>query len=89
MQWFDDTMDRLSGWYKRNVQLVLFALGLAFAAALNVSTIEIARALWTQPLLRDVVVQSASKFYDENRPTNENKSADVKNDDPRKRLDEL
>lgn len=56
-------MDRLSGWYKRNVQLVLFALGLGLAAALNVSTLEIARALWTQPLLREAVAQSAGNFY--------------------------
>ena len=67
-QWFEDSMDRLSGWYKRNVQVVLFILGLAVAAGFNVNSLEIARVLWTQPLLRDAVVQSAGKFYLEGQP---------------------
>lgn len=62
--WFDDATARWSGWYKRNVQLVLFALGLTLAGALNVSTIEIANVLWTQPSVRDAVVQSAQHFAD-------------------------
>ena len=61
-QWFDDAMDRMSGWYKRNVQIVLFLLGLAIAAGFNVNSLEIARVLWTEPLVRDAVVQNADKF---------------------------
>jgi hypothetical protein len=60
--WFDDSMDCFGGWYKRNVQLVLFALALLLAALLNVNSLEIARVLWTQPVLRDAIVQSADKF---------------------------
>jgi hypothetical protein len=67
-QWFEDSMDRLSGWYKRNVQVVLFILGLAVAAGFNVNSLEIARVLWTQPLLRDAIVQNAGKFYLEGQP---------------------
>ena len=68
-KWFDDSMDGFGGWYKRNVQLVLFLLGLGLAAAFNVSSLEIARALWTQPVIRDAVVQSASDFYKGGDPT--------------------
>jgi hypothetical protein len=67
-QWYDQSMDRLSGWYKRNVQLVLLAIGFVIAVTLNIDSLQIARSLWTQPLLRDVVTQSAGKFYDENKP---------------------
>ena len=61
-KWFDDSMDRLGGWYKRNVQLVLFAIGLILTVALNINSLEVARTLWTQPLLRDALVQAAGKF---------------------------
>src|SRR2546421_3854064 len=27
-KWYDDTMDRVSGWYRRRVQLIIFILGL-------------------------------------------------------------
>ncbi|HMA73858.1 MAG TPA: hypothetical protein VKP67_20605 [Xanthobacteraceae bacterium] len=67
-KWFDDSMDGLGGWYKRNVQIVLFLLGLMLAAAFNVNSFEIARVLWTEPVLREAVVQSASKFYQEGGP---------------------
>jgi hypothetical protein len=63
--WFDDSMDRMTGWYRRNVQIVLFALGLAVAASFNVNSLEIARVLWTEPILRDAVVQNADKFLRE------------------------
>jgi hypothetical protein len=68
-KWFDDSMDGLGGWYKRRVQIVLFLLGLGLAAVFNVNTLEIARALWTQPLLRDAVVQNADQFYKKGNPT--------------------
>jgi len=71
-KWFDDSMDGFSGWYKRNVQLVLFVLGLALAVVLNVNSLEIARVLWTQSLLRDAVGQSAAKFYQESDPAQVN-----------------
>jgi hypothetical protein len=62
-KWFDDSMDGFGGWYKRNVQLVIFAIGLGAAAVLNVNSLEIARALWTQPVLRDGAAQAAVDFY--------------------------
>ncbi len=57
--WFDDAMDRLSGIYKRFAQYVLFGLGLAIAVGLNVDTVHLAVALWTQPPLRAAMVAQA------------------------------
>ena len=48
--WFDSAMDRVSGVYKRRTQLWSFAIALIMAAALNVSAIDIGRALWQQPM---------------------------------------
>ena len=58
-QWFDDTMDRVSGWYKRKNQLwtILIAVGLTVAA--NADTLSIARRLWTNPALSNQVVAAA------------------------------
>jgi len=49
--WFDNSMDRVAGAYKRKTQLYSFFIALAVAIALNVDTITIATALWRQPML--------------------------------------
>lgn len=57
--WFDGTMDRVSGWYKRETQWVLLALGLFLAIALNVDCLHVARSLALSNTLRQKIVQSA------------------------------
>src|ERR1017187_1886889 len=37
--WFDDTMERVSGWYKRKSQLFLFIIGIVLAISFNVDSI--------------------------------------------------
>jgi len=60
-KWFDDTMDRLTGWYKRYVQLMLLALAVLVTVAFNVNTIHIAQELWREPVLQSVINQEASQ----------------------------
>lgn len=60
--WFNDTMDRASGWYKRNAQKWAFGLGLGLALIFNVDTVQIATELWRQPLLRQSLVAAAEDF---------------------------
>jgi hypothetical protein len=43
--WFDDSMDRVSGWYKRHTQWVQVIFAVALALALNLDSISIVRAL--------------------------------------------
>lgn len=57
--WFDETMQRVSGWYKRRAQLLLLVIGFVVAAGLNVDSIWIAQQLWTQPPLRTAVADQA------------------------------
>jgi hypothetical protein len=54
--WFDDAMDRVSGWYRRRVQLVMWVLAAAIALSLNVDTIRIANHLWKDRTIRAAVV---------------------------------
>ena len=44
--WFDRSMERVSGWYKRRVQVFVFVIGLALAVLLNASAITAADRLW-------------------------------------------
>jgi hypothetical protein len=60
-QWFDDSMARVSGWYKRKTQLVLCILAAGTAVGLNVDSVVVAQTLWKQPELRAVVVDAATK----------------------------
>jgi hypothetical protein len=58
-RWFDDSMERVSGWYRRRVQKVLWALALTLVVALNIDTFRIADQLWTQKAVRAAVVARA------------------------------
>jgi hypothetical protein len=57
--WFDSSMDRVSGWYKRRTQLYLFAIGLGTTLILNVNTIRIGRHLYQSDAARELLVQRA------------------------------
>jgi hypothetical protein len=61
--WFDDTMDRLSGIYKRNTQVVLFAIGLALAIVVNVDTLRIFNELQHNEKARAATESLAEKFH--------------------------
>jgi hypothetical protein len=58
--WYDDVMERVSGWYRRRVQLVLWILGIFVVLSLNADTIQIGRALWTDKTVRAAVSARAS-----------------------------
>jgi hypothetical protein len=64
--WFDETMQRASGWYKRYVQAILFCLGMFIAVAFNVDSIRIAQKLTKDPKLREQMVQGASAWLEKN-----------------------
>jgi hypothetical protein len=57
--WFDDSMDRVAGVYKRYMQWITFAVGLALAVLLNVDTVTLAKSLWLDSALRGQAVELA------------------------------
>ena len=69
--WYDSSMDRVSGWYKYHTQTMLLYIGLVLAAALNADTLKIVRQLSQDPTLRQALVVAAQKF----KPTDEQKAA--------------
>src|ERR1700730_3856007 len=62
--WFNSTMDRVSGWYKRRSQLIVFLLGFVAAAGLNVNSISIANDLWVHKAQRDAMVRAAQGYLE-------------------------
>jgi len=60
--WFDSSMDRVSGWYKRQTQAMLLAIGLVLAIALNVDGIHVVRELSTNTASRQQVMAKAEAF---------------------------
>ena len=62
--WFDDTMNRVSGWYKRQATKILFVIGLMLAMTFNVNTIEIVHRLSVNKDLRETLAKSASAYVE-------------------------
>jgi hypothetical protein len=57
--WFDSGMDRVSGWYKRSTQWIIFWIALFVAVALNVNTITIVDFLYRNDTARAAIVALA------------------------------
>jgi hypothetical protein len=68
-EWFNTTMDRVTGWYKRRTQLMLFLIGLAVAAVINIDAITVTQHLMRDKSLREAVVGQA-KSIDNKEPKN-------------------
>jgi len=61
-KWYDSTMERASGWYKRKVQLFLFVIGFFIAAAFNVNTFHIVKVLSKDKDARNQLVAMANNI---------------------------
>ncbi len=66
--WFDDAMDRVNGWYKRQTQVILFVLGLVVTLLLNADTIYIVQMLSRSPTMRAAIIADAQKLSGQNLP---------------------
>ncbi len=60
--WFNDSMDRVSGVFKRYSENVALILGFILALLLNVDSINLSIYLWRDPTVRQALVQNASEF---------------------------
>jgi hypothetical protein len=59
--WFDDAMDRVSGWYKRRAQLIVLVAALVVAVGLKADAVRIAEQLANEPTVRAAVVAKAEE----------------------------
>ena len=56
IKWFDETMDRTNGWYKRKIQFILLVAGFIVAASFNADTIKITKILASDKKAREQLV---------------------------------
>lgn len=67
--WFNNAMERVSGWYKRKSQIITIILAALVTILANADSILIGKSLSSDPALRASVVAEAQKFVEENKAT--------------------
>lgn len=77
-KWYDGTMDRVAGWYRRRVQYVSVAVGAVMAVALNADTFAIADSLARDQVLRATVASAADNYAKAHAPVEAQTKADEK-----------
>lgn len=58
-QWYDDHMNRVSGWYRRRLRCIVFAIGVVLVVMFNANAVTITSALYSDEVLRESVVTLA------------------------------
>jgi hypothetical protein len=66
-QWFDETMDRASGWFKKKTQFILFFIGFTLAIIFNIDTISMVKKLSHDPKLATQLADNASVYIQNNK----------------------
>ncbi|MEQ8585524.1 MAG: hypothetical protein RLO01_08115 [Thalassobaculaceae bacterium] len=57
--WFDEGMQRMSGWYRRDAKAITLALAVLLTVATNASTVHVAEKLWESDALRTKIAADA------------------------------
>ncbi len=60
--WFNNSMDRVSGWYKRKTQVFTFAVAAILVLFVNVDTVLLVHALSENQALREAIVKQAQAY---------------------------
>ena len=63
--WFNDIMDRASGWFKRSIQMILIVVGFGIAVTFNVDSIGVFSQLQNAEIANSVA-ENASNFVSNN-----------------------
>ncbi len=67
-KYFDDAMERVSGWYKRKTQLMILVISAVIAVGINVDSLKIANSLYHDSALRAGLVAAAEQMAKEPLP---------------------
>ncbi len=65
-RWYDASMDRVSGWYKKRTQIMLALIGIGLAVAMNIDAIAIVRYLNTSQTARQVLISRIEHYQQVN-----------------------
>jgi hypothetical protein len=67
--WFDDSMERLGGAYKRQLKWISLIIGLLLAIIVNADSFEVGYALWSDNALRAQMVEIAGPIVTKGNQT--------------------
>jgi hypothetical protein len=84
--WYDDTMARVSGWYKRKSQIVI---GVVLAPAINANAIAMAQRMWKDNTVRSAVLAQAQADASAKPPAGNPPKADHKLSDAADNVDKV
>lgn len=66
-QWFDNSMERVSGWYKRQTQYILLGMAIVITVWANADVVVLTNTLWHDPAVRTALVAQAQQYSDQQR----------------------
>jgi len=75
-KWYDESMDRVSGWYARKAQLIALILALAVSIGFNVDSFLIYQALKSNPALASATADFVVSQYNDFDP-NKNQGKEI------------
>lgn len=84
--WFNDSMDRASGWYKRQTKKILFVIAFVVTIAANADSVKIVKTLWNDPAVLRDSVDAASKYINTKPQTDQQTAIQNKMNDLAKDL---
>lgn len=64
-KWFDDSMDRIGGWYRRKTRWLTLFTATVVILCFNADSIAITETLWTDSTVRETVANSAEVFHED------------------------
>ena len=79
--WFEASMERVSGWYKRKSQAIIFVVAVLVTFFANADTLQVVNRLWSEPELRAQVVQQAQQASQAASPEEANLLVEYKDGD--------
>ncbi|MDW3645551.1 MAG: hypothetical protein R8P61_00640 [Bacteroidia bacterium] len=69
--WYEEMMDRVNGWYKRKMRMLIFWVGILIAAILNVDSFKIVKVLSKDHTAREQIVELATAAADKDSKMSE------------------
>jgi hypothetical protein len=79
--WFDESMNRVSGWYKRKAHAWMWLIGLVVCLLLNADSINVAKLFWNDEALRAATVKAATEYvqHPSNKPATQTSGTSAQN----------
>jgi hypothetical protein len=68
-EWFNNAMDRLTGWYKRRCLITTLLVGTLLAFMVNVDSINLVGRLWREPDLRFAIINNIESILTQDNTT--------------------